>query len=204
MTLQEVINNIKSLGFSDDAEMDEFAESGVLYDSINRAVSIISREVKPIIGEYRIEQDGTDEEYNYYDMRELTKMDGKQTFLSFRKNPVMIENSSGVGYKPFSDFDIEQDSILVLAPEVEGTFKIFYRKDHVPYTADTDLNTELELPLATHDLVPLLAGYYVWLEDEPTKAAQYYNLYEQGKEAILTEQDNITNRIRVRVLPGGM
>lgn len=202
MNLQEVIDNIRDLGFSDDAEMEEFGE--LIYNSINRAISRINVEVSPIIGEFEIEQDGTDDEYNYYDMRSLTRRNGKDTFLSFASVPVMIENASGVGYKRFNDFEVEQGSILVFAPEVAGTFKVMYKKAHDTLTAESDPEKELELPLRVHHLVPLLASYYVWLEDEPTKAAQYYNMYEQQSAVILSDPNDFSNKIRMRVLPGGM
>lgn len=200
MTLNELLSQIRDLGFSDDDEMAEFGE--LVYNSINRAMSIIAHDVAPVIGELEIEQDGTDEGYNYYDIRRLTRKNGVETFLQFADTPVMIENEKGTAYQKFNDFDIEQDSILVFAPDISGTFKVFYKKDPEKYSQTSDLNTVLDLPLKVHHLVPLLASYYVWLEDEQVKATQYYNMYEQEAQAIIAEEAN--KKFRVRVLPGGM
>ena len=61
---------------------------------------------------------------------------------------------------------------------------------------------EVQIPLkpVTHYLVPLLAAYFVWLDDDERKATQYYNLYEQESKEILSG----TNMPRGFVLEGGI
>lgn len=204
MTYAELINNIRDLGFSDNSEMEEFGE--LVYNSINRAISEINLLVTPIISSYEFEIDNSDEGYLY-----LRMPDVDEYFLDFADTPVVYEAQGEEQYTKFNDFEIETgDTMVIKQDNYKGSFRVFYRADHqpIPYNEDgsqptpDQLAQELPLPRKAHFLVPLLAGYYVWLEDEPTKAAQYYNLYEQGVATV--SSSDTSKKIRVRVLPGGM
>lgn len=204
MTYQELINNIRDLGFSDDAEMEEFGE--LVYNSINRAISEINLLVTPITETYEFEIDDADTGYLYIRMPDVD-----ERFLDFADTPVVYEAQGQEQYTKFNDFEIEMgDTMVINQDSYKGSFRVFYRADHepIPYSEDGTLPTqeqlaqELPLPRRAHFLAPLLAGYYVWLEDEPTKAAQYYNLYEQGVSTVSASE--ATKKFRVRVLPGGM
>lgn len=177
MNLGDVKREIINLGFADEQEFEEF--ESLPYDAINRAITKINLEVVPIVASIEIEQDGTDEEFQYYDMRQLTKKNGSQTFLDFAETPVMIETSEGTSrYEKFNDFEIEHGEIMVLPGDVAGTFKVFYKKAHTPVSEESEDTTAIELPLKAHHLVPLLASYYVWLEDERAKAEDYLADYK--------------------------
>ena len=65
---------------------------------------------------------------------------------------------------------------------------------------ETSDNTEVELPLKAHHLVPLLASYYIWLEDEKAKAVDYYNQYDK----LVQEIKSNAAKPRARILSGGM
>ena len=204
MTYQELINNIRDLGFSDDAEMEEFGE--LVYNSINRAISEINLLVTPITETYEFDIDDADTGYLYIRMPDVN-----ERFLDFADTPVVYEAQGKEQYTKFNDFEIETgDTMVINQDDYKGSFRVFYRADHepIPYDAEEELPTseqlaqELPLPRRVHFLVPMLAGYYVWLEDEPTKAAQYYNLYEQGVSTVSASE--ATKKFRVRVLPGGM
>ena len=57
MNYGELKDQIRDMGFSDDAEIEEFGE--LIPNSINRAIEEINLNVAPIIETYEIEQDGT-------------------------------------------------------------------------------------------------------------------------------------------------
>lgn len=177
MNYQQCIDNIRDLGFSDDSEMQEFGE--LVPNSINRAITEINLNVAPIIERYEFSVDDTDTGYIYTTMTDID--DG---FLEFVDNPVTYEENGTETYKRFSDYDIEaEDTIVVNADDLNGSFRVFYKVAHETFTGtERQLREDLPLPLKVHHLVPLIAAYYVWMEDEPAKAAQYYNLYEQRKE----------------------
>lgn len=196
MTYQEVINHIKSLGFSDDDEIEEFAESGVLYDSINRAITEINLRLAPIYGKFEFEITDSDTGYLYIDM-----MDEDEMFLDFTDTPVLYEKDGSDFYTKFNDYQIETGTTVVIdADSNKGKFRIFYKAAHEPITGTTQYRDDVPLMQKVHHLVPLLASYYVWQEDEPAKAAQYFNMYEQ-KSVDVMEQDV---QMKARIIPGGI
>ena len=140
--------------------------------------------------------DKEDEEVMYIDMESIDPkfMELAETAMLYAKDDI---------YTKFNDFDLMNESTIVFDPtDYEGDFRVLYKVYHDDFTEDSDLSEEIPLARKVHHIVPLLAGYYVWLEDEPQKAAQYYNLYEQEKTEI--EMKSQTNKFKCRVLPGGM
>ena len=199
MTYQELINEIRDLGFSDDSEIEEFAESGLLFSAINRAITRINLELYPIIEKYEFDISDDDTGYLYITMTDIDDM-----FLDFADMPVLFERDGANFYTKFGDYEIEADNTLVInADKNKGSFRVFYKVAHDTFTGKTaQLKEDLPLQLKVHHLVPLLASYYVWNEDEPTKAAQYLNLFESEK-AELKEQA-LARKFKVRVVSGGL
>lgn len=198
MTYQELINEIRDLGFSDDSEIEEFAEAGLLYSAINRAITRINLELYPIIEKYEFDISDDDAGYLYITMTDIDDL-----FLDFADMPVLFERDGANFYTKFGDYEIESDNTLVInADKNKGSFRVFYKVAHDTFTGKTSqLKEDLPLQLKVHHLVPLLASYYVWNEDEPTKAAQYLNLFESEK-AELKEQA-LARKFKVRVVSGG-
>lgn len=199
MTYQELINEIRDLGFSDDSEIEEFAEAGLLFSAINRAITRINLELYPIIEKYEFDISDDDTGYLYITMTDIDDL-----FLDFADMPVLFERDGANFYTKFGDYEIEADNTLVInADKNKGSFRVFYKVAHDTFTGKTSqLKEDLPLQLKVHHLVPLLASYYVWNEDEPTKAAQYLNLFESEK-AELKEQA-LARKFKVRVVSGGL
>lgn len=199
MTYQELINEIRDLGFSDDSEIEEFAEAGLLFSAINRAITRINLELYPIIEKYEFDISDDDTGYLYITMTDIDDL-----FLDFADTPVLFERDGAAFYTKFADYEIEADNTLVInADKNKGSFRVFYKVAHDTFTGKTSqLKEDLPLQLKVHHLVPLLASYYVWNEDEPTKAAQYLNLFESEK-AELKEQA-LARKFKVRVMSGGL
>ena len=196
MNYGDLKDQIRDMGFSDDAEIEEFGE--LIPNSINRAIEEINLNVAPIIETYEIEQDGTGKGLFFYDIESLTRDDNEEiTFLDFADTPVMVGDDV---YQTFNDFEIENEKIMVLDGALEGTFRVFYKKKHTPITTKTPDTTEIELPLKAQHMIPYLAAYYIWLEDEQTKAVYYYNRYEQ----LLQEYQAKKEKPRARIASGGI
>jgi ABC-type transport system substrate-binding protein len=194
MNYGELKTNIKALAFEDDDTILEYEENDVIPTAINRSITILADTVLPIVKSYEVSLDGDDTDYLFFDMSALT-----DDFLAFDTHPVRIDD--GDVYKAFGEYTIEGNDTLVIPGNVRGTVKIFYKASHTPYVPGTGMD-EVELPLKRriHHLVPLLAAYYVWLDDDPTKAAQYFNQYETASAAVI----NSAEQPRARILEGGL
>jgi hypothetical protein len=190
MNYGEIKQNIISLGFAEEADYQEFEELGYTYDAINRAISEINISF-PYIAKYEFDIDAEDDEVLYIDM---TSVD--QGFLEFGETPVLYEQDDSTMFKKFSDFHIEMEHTVVIeAANYHGSFRIYYEKKPTDVMESTADSFVPEVPLKAHHLIPLLASYYIWLDDDPTKAAQYYNMYETATNT-LTEKEQ-TPRARI-------
>ena len=195
MNYGQLKTELVGLGFSDMTELEDFEQ--IVPDSINRAITEINLTVLPIIDSVEIEQDGTEDDILYYDMKSLTRRNGVTRFLDFADVPVRIGTDV---YRKFNNYEIENGDTLVLDGNIAGTFKVFYKKAHTPFTLETPDDAEIELPAKAHILVPLLSAYYIWLEDEKTKAVDYYNQYEKLSQSTLVE----STKPRMTILSGGI
>ena len=207
MTYQELINNIRDLGFGEDSDITDFGDA--VPNGINRAISIIA-ETYPVIERYEFDIEGTETGYVY-----ITMPDEDDNFLDFAQTPVLFAETSSEGeksrYTKFNDFEIEAgDTVVINADNVTNggkmgdttyTFRIFYKADPEKFDG-RQLGDDIPLPRKAHHLVPLLASYYIWLDDEPVKAAQYYNQYETSLVNLETRSSD--NKPRVRILSGGI
>lgn len=209
MNYAEIKQNLISLGFAEDTDYEEFEELGYTYDAINRAISQINT-IFPYVATYEFEIDNSEDDILYLHMDRIDK-----DFLSFADTPVFYAKNekSDDGYeevalyKAFSGFDVERDNTLVIDTEkIHGnttdsnlywSFRVFYNKRCTQISSDTSDSFIPEIPLKTHHLVPLLAAYYLWLDDDERKATQYYNMYETELSMVLQKQ----NQPRMKVIP---
>lgn len=175
MKLSELHSHIKSLGFEKVYEDENFVN-----DAITRALMEINSSVKAIVGRY----DFTAEQYESYDLPELTER--------FDQVDKIVELTAE-GTKTFTDYEIEQGRILVM--NKSGNFTVFYKERVMPVTGDTDIESNVQCEYTVEPLVHLLTAYYVWLDDDVTKSAMYYNQYDQLKKEILNEQARPKARI---------
>lgn len=124
------------------------------------------------------------EPYTAYDMSSLVP-----DFIGFSENPVELE-----GYKILDKgYQIEGTRIL-LPYELTGVIRIKYRRSasQINYTTSPETDdTVIDLDEELCTLLPLLVSAYVWLDDEPEKAAQYYSLYSERTKEIVYNTKNI-------------
>ena len=195
MQYSEIKNNIISLGFAEPSDYEEFESLGYTYSAINRAISTIGQQF-PYIGKYEFEIDDTDEGPLYVDMSD------REGFLDFAMDtPVLVEKDGEETFKKFNDYEIEMGTTLVInASEDKGRFRVYYDKECTQIDAETPDGYVPEIPTKTHRLIPLLASYYLWLDDDERKAVQYYNQYETE---LMVVQSKAT-RPRMRILEGGL
>jgi hypothetical protein len=82
------------------------------------------------------------------------------------------EPSRSIGYR------IVSRSVIELDAASRGVVYVRYR--HAPRRADADHEDEqIDIEPTLHHLIPLLVAHYLWMDDEPQKAAQYKANYDE-------------------------
>lgn len=207
MNYGQIVDQIRDLGFADDNEIEEFG--AVVPNAINRAITEISLNYAPHLDYMEIVQPFetvTVEDGGGKHTKKLEPSGGEwndaayyeyvmpDDFLKFDKIPIKRQLGEGI-YQRFNDFEVEDDNTLIIKGEYEGTFRVYYVADHEPFSEDTVREAEIPLPLKAHHLIPLLAGYYIWLDDDQAKAMEYYSKYQQESASAIAESVKPRGRI---------
>ena len=183
MNLSEIRHNLISLGFAEESDYDEFEELGYTYDCINRAIATI-QSIFPQIAKYEFELDDSDTGTIYIDMTD------RPGFLSLAETPVLFEVNGSEMFRKFGDYQVEMGHTIVMnADAYAGSFRIYYNKACTEIDPTTPDSFVPELPKKVHHLIPLLAAYYLWLDDDERKAVQYYNNYESELSQIIQNEN---------------
>ena len=110
--------------------------------------------------------------------------------LGFEENSTMAEYSSIVRNAVHRAVQFIYDDVVI---KLKGYYKQALSTEDMEWTAvrptaitiDTLDNFVIELPDNLVELVPLLASYYVWLDDDQVKAALYWNSFDSHKQDII-------------------
>ena len=188
MTYADLKKEIQALGFSDEESMEEYKD--IITTSVNRAMNLINTTVRPIVATKEIVL--TDNKYTTVDM---STADG---FVDFYGKP-KISREDRILY--LSDYFIEENKKITLRGSEGDIVRIYYKKSPTQITDETNDDFEIELEEVVQPLISLLAGYFIWLDDEPTKATMYQNLYDDLKTQIL-EACNSNKEVPVRFVGG--
>lgn len=132
----------------------------------------------------------------YYDFKELTKEDGKVVFDGFADEMTRDDNTE---IKPISNFQMVGRDTLVLNGFDTCQFTVYYKKKPTTITESTPDDFEIELDNHIQCLVPVLASFYVWNDDNLQRATQYYNDYEEMRNMILGKEKRIIARVNCGV-----
>ena len=98
-----------------------------------------------------------------------------------------------LGFEENSILTEYQEIIIndIVVSRLQGYFKSqdkdWVKPEITPFTAETPDDFELEMPKLVHKLVPYLAAYHVWLDDDERKAIYYYNMYQDMKDELVGE-----------------
>lgn len=101
---------------------------------------------------------------------------------------ISVFYGDGRGKTVLKNYSIDEENILAVPEENPFELTVCYKSGFKPFDADTDDDREIPLDSVTAPLLPLLASYYVWLDDEKARAQEYYNQYENRRIAILQQQ----------------
>ena len=189
MNYGQIKQNLISKGFVEESDYDEMEELGYTYDAINDAISQIQM-LFPQVAKYEFEIDETDTGILYIDMTD------RAGFLELAETPVVFEANGEEVFRKFGDYYVEMGHTIVMkADDYAGSFRIYYDKACTTITNTTPDTFVPELPTKAHHLIPLLAAYYLWLDDDERKAIQYKNDYEEA--LVLLQQKEQLPRMRV-------
>ena len=132
-------------------------------------------------------------EYVRYDISSLVTDFGRLLSPPVRRgNELLVLNV---------DFSLIDSHTVALSPTLEGAFDIYY--EHLPerVTDDTDEESNLDVSADLEDLLPLIVAYYVWAEDEPEKATDYYQRYTE-QAALVKSRRNVTANLNYKNIDG--
>lgn len=181
MKLSEFRQQIRDLGFEDDAIYSEY--STVILNALNRSLDIINTTVEPIVDKVEIIQDGSGTGVVRYDLSELCKdANDNPNFESLYGTATRVYNNTS---SSFRNYTLEQNKIILMDASLVGTFTFFYTPIWADITTDTQDDFEIPIAHEVEQLLPLLTAYYVWLDDDERKAVMYYNQYDDLRQQIL-------------------
>lgn len=142
------------------------------YNYRNFAMYDINFETKDDIWEYVPQK--------RYDLRELTK-----DFYRLVTTDVVLETGfDDIRYQKSDDYFWEGDSVLVLNGFQRGAWGIHYYSYPQEITDDTPDNTNIELDPEVAELLVIFMASELYFEESPSKATQFRNQYESGKEQL--------------------
>ena len=191
MNFGEIKQNLISLGFAEESDLEEYNDLGYTYDAVNRAISELNENF-PYIATFEFEIDSDDTGIYIVDMAD------RDGFLELAKDtPVVFEENGEEVFRPFGDYEVKMGRVLhINANNNKGSFRIYYNKLCTQVNKDTPDTFVPELPLKVHHLIPLLASYYLWLDDDVAKASTYYNMYEQTSAVVMSKETQPRMRVR--------
>lgn len=178
MLYSEVEEQILSLGFEDSSVLTDTNYQKVFRDGINKALTFINVDF-PIIGEYTHSLDGTGVDLDEIDFADISDFD---VLLN-----ATIKEEVGGRYqiRPFSNFELVQDTKVFVSQTNKGDITFYYRQRPTFVTVSTTDATVMTIHYKAEQLLPLLASYYIWNDDDPEKASKWRNEYEDMKTLIL-------------------
>ncbi|MEL7569440.1 MAG: hypothetical protein AAGU14_02655 [Eubacteriaceae bacterium] len=181
ITWNDIKQSVNRLMFLDPSEIDEGYNSLEYKDAVIEAANFALIELSkifPVLCCYdEISQSESDEDgYNTYDMFELV-----DDFAGFSDDAPVLISDDELGWVDCPDYQILLDRYLYIKKSIDGDFNIIYKKALTKITSATDDDSEMELNAEVCNIMPLLIAYRVYKDDDPYKAAQYFNEYMNAR-----------------------
>jgi hypothetical protein len=174
---------IISLGFEKDTTVDKYSQ--IIMTATNRALAMICATVRPIKKVLQVEQTETTT-HNV----PLLANDYMGLFLPAKRRGTMESAPS---------METTNGSVMI---EGAGAFDVYYSARPAKVDVSTRDDYAFELDDDVAELLPLLASYFIWLDDDERKAVMYWNNYEDLKSQILAMESK-AKPVTARVLKSG-
>lgn len=182
-TWGEIKQEIIALGFEKDATYTKYAQ--IIMAATNRAMNLICATVRPIKRVLQVKQEAT----TTYDLNEMVD-DYMALFLPVKRSGTMESAPST---------ETTNGCVMI---DGAGAFDIYYSARPAKVDVSTQDDYAFELDDDVAELLPLLASYFIWLDDDERKAVMYWNNYEDLKSQILA-MENKAKPVTARVLKSG-
>jgi len=185
-TWLDIKQSVNRLMFLDATEIDSSTKFPIdnkeaVIEAANYAINEAGKYF-PYLEQYEIIQPQSSEEgFNEYDLQELTKQDGNITYLGFVS--VLKADNVSAWMTPASS-KMLLDRYLYLKKSEAGTYKVIYKKYFTKITESTENDFVMEIEPQAANLLPLLMTYRIYKDDDPVKAAQYYNEYIAARDEL--------------------
>ena len=174
LTLGEIKSSVRRLCFLEVSEYKEYEEA--VLEAANYALLQLAKEF-PLTESMKIEK--TEKCAVSYDVTELAKEKG-QDFMGFDEDfPVLKMGDEGIPLP--GKYTLLKDRYLILEPDETGEFTVFYSVYPEKITSATSDEHEIEFAAEIASLMPLLMAWRIFKDDDETKAALYFNEYNQAK-----------------------
>lgn len=206
MTYGELKQRMTDFGFEEATYTSDPMALSEFISSINQARQTIAQYF-PVKGRYDFVQDGTETGLHKIDLLNKTETDAEGetvpitfdgTFNSFDS----MQMITGGQVYPFGDYTLEEGHIVVLNYALKGSFTIFFDKGVSLITEDTADGADIGIHHEAEHLVPLLASYHAWLDDDIQKATMYYNQFEQERNQIVAKWNERKAKTKARIVGG--
>lgn len=177
-TWSEIRSEILNLGFE---QAGAYAENPQAFiEAVNRAMTVVAAFAAPPPGHCVIELEDTGAEQRF-DIRAMTAQDGEPVFLGYAERyPVALRDP-----RRAADYLIDNDDALLLQAGQSGTVDVWFRRTPAKITALTPDDFEIEFDADAATLIPLLASFYLWQDEDERKAVRYRNEYEELKKQLI-------------------
>lgn len=188
LTYSDIKNSVKRLCFLTDSEMESY-EAAVI-EAVNYAMLELCL-TYPITEIYEIQRTTpADTGYDRYDMKELTEAMGKDFMGVYGVNSVMGIDSDGLAFN--MQCTVIKERYVLLSKKLTGSVMIFYKVYPPRITSQSPGNLKTGFPAQAANLLSLLIAWRIFKDDDPAKAAQYYNEYMAEKQSLNERQDIIS------------
>lgn len=218
ITWKEMRDNIRDLGFEEDATLNSSDYRSITINAVNRAVDMIfwnivqpyhtffeqySKVTKTTVEETTNKSTDSDASVTV----QIPTVKGTENGLhigAYDQEKVSIDGAHNGDVADVSSYNVTLSLInrtkAVWSDGTNGdkTFKITKVNQYnwdcpdtplTKITGNTDdsflFGADMGLPDAVLYMIPLLASYYVWLDDDVDKALYYYNMYDNERNNII-------------------
>lgn len=181
MYLHELKRRVKSLGFEEDATMNEKNYKEIFLDALNHALMEIAQTVMGFQIIINTNKEASNNVIEKIDLRNFPNLSEREVF---NVDEVIYSSSDNLSQNPYFRYD-EPYLHLLGSDYGDMTIKVSVRPNMVKDSEYLSEDIKLDINKNVESLLEYLVAGRMWLDDEERKAQMYLNMYEDMKIQIL-------------------